>query len=311
MDGFRWHAFAAGLAGAFALGASATENANSNKPPGVDTVAAGLMHDGGWRITTTVSQYVADENRDGSGSKPGNVSDFYFRAQVLSIRFQYVWPDVKWLGASVETRFGHLLYGDVKFRADVRVNPNFTARPRGSDHGALSAGFAGPVMLGWKGETVHQVFGPLLLYPTRSFDKSQTTNLSTGYRSFVPFYGITWFPSEGWEASAAATILFNQANSATGYRSGREALVDFGADKVVMPGLRVGLSGYAYKQLKDDVLNGVTVAGGNRGQVFALGPQVRYRVSKYFGITFKWQPEFKAENRPVGNRAFIQFFNEF
>ena len=127
----------------------------------------------------------------------------------------------------------------------------------------------------------------------------------------VPFYGITWFPSEGWEASAAATVSFNQTNQTTGYRSGREALVDFGADRVVAPGLRVGLSGYAYKQLSDDVLNGVTVAGGNRGQVFALGPQVRYRASKNFGITFKWHPEFKVENRSVGNRAFIQFFNAF
>lgn len=290
--------------------ALATENGNSNKPPGVDTVAAGLMHEGGWRITTTLSHYEADENRDGGGNKPNNISNYLLRAQVLSMRVQYVWPGVEWLGASVETRFGHLLYADLKFRADIRT-PVSTLRLRGSDNGALAAGFAGPVMLGWKGKTVHQVFGPLIIYPTRNYDRSQTTNLSSGYRSFVPFYGITWFPSEGWEASAAATVSFNQTNKTTGYRSGREALVDFGVDRVVAQGLRVGLSGYAYKQLSDDVSNGVTVAGGNRGQVFALGPQVRYRASKNFGITFKWHPEFKVENRPVGNRAFIQFFNAF
>ena len=75
------------------------------------------------------------------------------------------------------------------------------------------------------------------------------------------------------------------------------------------PFTRLGFSGYIYKQLTDDRLNGVAVAGGNRGQALAIGPSLRYRYSKDFGITLKWQTEFNVENRAIGNRFYVQFLN--
>jgi hypothetical protein len=49
------------------------------------------------------------------------------------------------------------------------------------------------------------------------------------------------------------------------------------------------------------------VPGGNRGQAVAVGPFIRYHPSRDWGITFKWQHEYLVENRPSGNRFFLQF----
>jgi hypothetical protein len=49
---------------------------------------------------------------------------------------------------------------------------------------------------------------------------------------------------------------------------------------------------------------------GNKGEVFAFGPQVSY---EYKGISFtlKWQPESYAENRPEGNNLWFKFICPF
>lgn len=284
----------------------ATENGGTNKIPGVDTVAAGLMPPEGLRMTTFLGYYTASENRDGNGGKPSNISGFHFTAEALTVRFQYVWPGVNWLGANVETRVGQAVYTDIKFRADIQT-PVGTIRRRGSDSGPIPGGILGPVMLGWHGQTLHQTLGPLLFYPTRGFDKTQVSNIASGYRSIAPYYGVTWIPNDNWEISTATSYLFNQTNRDTNYQSGRELNIDYGAEYVVRPSLRFGASGYVYKQLTDDRLNGIAVAGGNRGQALAIGPSLRYRVTKDFGITFKWQTEFKVENRAIGNRFYLQF----
>ena len=286
----------------------ATENGGTNKIPGVDTVASGLMPPEGWRVTTFLGYYAANENRDGNGNKPSNISDFHFTAEALTVRLQYVWPGVTWLGANVESRVGQALYTGIKFRADIQT-PVGTIRRRGSDNGPLPGGLFGPVLLGWHSPTLHQTLGPVLFYPTRGFDKSKTSNIASGYRSIAPYYGVTWMPNEKWEISAATSYLFNQKNRETNYQSGRELNIDFGVDYMVRPFTRLGVSGYIYKQLTDDRLNGIAVAGGNRGQALAIGPSLRYRFSKDFGITLKWQAEFNVENRAIGNRFYLQFLN--
>jgi len=268
----------------------------------------GFMPPPGWRITTFVANYTADENRDGNGDLPRNISNFYFSAKAVTMRFQYVWPDVEWLGANVETRFGHALYTDLEFRADIQT-PGGVIRRRGADSGTLPAGFVAPILLGWHGKTLHQTVGPIYSYPTRRFEKTKVSNITTGFSSLSAFYGVTWLPDDKWELSSGMFYVLNRTNPETNYRSGRELSIDVGAGYFVNPAWQIGASGYLYKQVSDDSVNGVAVAGGNRGQVMALGPFIRYRPSKTFGVTLKWQPEFNAENRPIGNRLYLQFLH--
>jgi hypothetical protein len=62
-------------------------------------------------------------------------------------------------------------------------------------------------------------------------------------------------------------------------------------------------SRYVYKQVTDNEDGGkVAFNGGNRGRAVAVGPFVRYRPSRDWGVTVSWQPEFLVENRASGNR---------
>ena len=64
--------------------------------------------------------------------------------------------------------------------------------------------------------------------------------------------------------------------------------------------------GYLFDQFNDDKVNGSRFLDGHRGQVFAVGPQVRYQIGRG-GVTLKWQHETSAKNRPIGDRFQAQF----
>ena len=106
--------------------------------------------------------------------------------------------------------------------------------------------------------------------------------------------------------SISSVYLYNWTNTRTHYQSGQEINVDYGVGYHVTPALQLGASGYLYKQVTDDRLNGQAVAGGNRGQALAIGPFVRWHPSDRWGVTFKWQAEASVRNRAEGNRFFLQ-----
>jgi hypothetical protein len=283
----------------------ATENAGTNKVPGVDTVLVGVMPPPGWRLTTTFAYYTADKTMDGSGNRRSNVTDFYYDIKALTMRFQYVWPNVEWLGAAVETRFGHAIYAEANFRIQLQT-PGGAVRREAYPSASFAGGFAAPVLLGWHGKTLHQTAGALVIYPTRTFNRALATNIPSGYVSLAPAYFVTWMPNERWELNGSLFYLHNFENHVTNYQSGRETSFDYGIGYSVSRKVQLGLNGYIFKQLADDEINGIPVAGGNRGQAVAIGPFVRFQVSRNFGLVLKWQQEFKVENRGSGNRFFLQ-----
>jgi hypothetical protein len=146
----------------------------------------------------------------------------------------------------------------------------------------------------------------LVIYPTRTFNRALATNIPSGYVSLAPAYFVTWMPNERWELNGSLFYLHNFENHVTNYQSGRETSFDYGIGYSVSRKVQLGLNGYIFKQLADDEINGIPVAGGNRGQAVAIGPFVRFQVSRNFGLVLKWQQEFKVENRGSGNRFFLQ-----
>jgi hypothetical protein len=223
----------------------------------------------------------------------------------LTFRFQYVWPGVQLGGAEIETRFGVNAYLDANVSLDVRTPVGATIhRTDGTTSGGDSI-FA-PVLLGWHGERFHQTAGVQFYLPTGSFDAAKLANPGRGYAAVGPIYALTWFPTDAVEVSASSNYLFNRTNPDTHYRSGRELSIDYGTGYDVTPVWQVGASGYLYKQLSDDTVNGQAVAGGNRGQAFAIGPFLRYHPGKDWGITLKWQHESRVQNRTSGDRLVLQ-----
>ena len=299
-------AVAACLVGVCGAGAAcATEGGGSSKALGVDTVMAGAMPPPGLRLTTFLAYYEAKKTLDGEGNGRSGLSNFDLKVEALTMRFQYVWPNVELWGANVATRFGTTLHIKAKVQFDVQT-PAGLVRRQGSVQGGGDMLIA-PVLLGWHSERLHQTVGPQLFLPVGSFSPTQLANAGRGYMSLGPTYAATWFPNDKTEMSVSATILHNYRNPDTKYRSGRELSIDYGIGHFFIPPLQVGVSGYVYKQFSNDSQNGQTIAGGNRGQAFSIGPFLRYWPNNDWGISFKWQPELGVKNRASGNRLFLQF----
>ena len=298
--------FAALIAALMSTSAAATEGGATNKALGVDTVLAGVIGPpGSLRITNFLAYYHAGETLDGSGNPRPGISNFDLNVSAGTSRFQYVWPDAKLFGADIETRVGATWYTDADVSFDLGTAGGVIHR-NSSSSGWFPAALVGPVILGWHGETVHQMTGIEVYFPTRGFVVGQPVNVTTGFTSVAPHYWITWFPKPEVEIDGSFAYLFNQTNHKTNYQSGQEFSMDYAAGYSLTPTWQAGASGYAYRQTTDDKINGNAVPGGNRGRAFAIGPYIRYH-EEYWGVTFKWQNEAWVENRAKGNRYFLQF----
>lgn len=159
-----------------------------------------------------------------------------------------------------------------------------------------------PFIVGWHFGEFHVVTGLDIYLPTGSYDKSRMVNIGRNYTTFTPVLGITWLNEEGYEASAKIMYDINTENAATDYTSGDELHADFIVAKHWGP-LAVGLGGYAYQQVTGDSGAGA-VLGDFKGRAFALGPQLSYGAGNLM-VTAKYQDEFEVENRPEGDKFWL------
>lgn len=152
--------------------------------------------------------------------------------------------------------------------------------------------------------------GPDIYIPAGKYDKDRLANNGLNYWAVAPNASMTWLPTPQWELSTTLYTEFNLKNKATDYRSGNSATLDFNVAYRPLPGvpeLRVAVQGYAHKQFTDDEQPGVEFENGNRGQAFALGPQVSYDIAGGKGaLLLKYQREFAVENRSLGNRYWFE-----
>jgi hypothetical protein len=273
----------------------ATEQGNMSYPLGVSTVLGGAYPPPGetWFMNYTqvyTSKKFADS--DGHNSVPG------FDADVVAdaLRFNHSWNvDIGGFGVSsvVTVPIVHTNIG--------------TAFGTDKNTGVANVGIE-PIDLTWA-TADHSMFG----YAGVVFYVPTGSDVSNKYYSFVPLSTITWFPTRKVELSGSVGVEFHTKNRDTDYHSGPIAFIEYGADYYAfdsLPKLSIGLGGYATKQIGDDKLDGETVGDGFRQQIVALGPQITYGDAKG-GITAKWQHEFAGENRPVGERFYIQFVLPF
>lgn len=298
----------AGATAALLLGpasAHATEGGGTSKIVGIETVRAGVMAEpGSLRRLASVGAYEATRTLDGAGNPRAGLSNFKVRFGAVAARLQYVWKDVKLWGADLETRAGYTFYGGTNVSFDV-ATPGGAVHRAGSAHGGGDA-FLAPLTLGWRNDRLHQIAGIEVYVPTGRFDRSRLANLSRGYTSIAPVWRFSWFAVPALELSGNLVLLYNLKNGDTQYKSGRELSFDYGIGHALGAGWQGGVSGYVYKQLSDDTLNGARFGDGNRGRVNAIGPFVRYSPGKEWGVTLKWQIEGQTRNRAEGNRFFLQ-----
>ncbi len=146
--------------------------------------------------------------------------------------------------------------------------------------------------------------------PVGAYDSTRIANLGIGHAAIDAGGGYTYFnPATGHEFSAVAGFTYNFKNYDTNYQNGINFHVDWGASQFLSKQVFVGLVGYAYQQITDDV-GAHPLLGGFRSRVLGIGPQIGFLfpVGDMQGyLSLKGYGEFEAANRPSGWNTWLTF----
>ena len=190
------------------------------------------------------------------------------------------------------------------------VDLDINIAPLGGKAGKTGLGdiTVSPLILSWHHSPQwHTAVGLDINLPTGAYDKADPRkSIGANYYSFEPIFAVSYLGSNGWEASAKFMYNIKTRNKDTDYQSGDEFHVDYLVGKNI-GNWGVGVSGYYLKQTTDDKVAGVKVgADGNRGQVFAIGPSVKYRTKNGTHFIAQWQHESNVENRFGGDKLWLK-----
>jgi hypothetical protein len=169
-----------------------------------------------------------------------------------------------------------------------------------------------PLIIGWHfPPDWHITVGLDIYLPTGKYNSNDPTDsIGANYYSFEPVFSFTYLNQSGFEVSAKLMYNIKTRNDDTDYQSGDDFHMDYLIGQHFGP-WAVGLSGYYLTQTTNDELNGQKVdPDGNRGQVFAFGPAVKY---DHQGMSFvgSWNYETDVENRFQGNKFLFKFITAF
>ena len=146
--------------------------------------------------------------------------------------------------------------------------------------------------------------------PVGAYDPGRLTNIGIGHGAVDGGGGYTYFnPATGQEFSAVAGLTYNFKNPDTQYQNGINLHLDWGISQFLTKQVFVGLVGYGYQQVTDDI-GAHPILGGFRSRVFGIGPQFGYLfpigdMQGYANV--KAYGEFAAENRAAGWNAWLTF----
>ena len=276
----------------------AGESSATNFPPGVNTAVSALYPPAGGTEFYNYNLFYGAGAYPTTANNPG-LPPFHTVVLVEAFRVNHTWinltPDIT-LGSGFAPNFvyqsldlpgGHRYSGGLQF-ADPDIIP-------------YNLGFHVLPDL-W----IAQIFN---IFPAwGQYSKNDIVNGGVGYTTFSPELAATWLTPK-WEVSVDSHVDFNTTNTQTSYHTGHDFNMDYNVGYrplASLPGLQVGISGYYFTQVQNDTQFGETVGDGNRGQVFAYGPLVRYDIG-HGGLILKWQHETAVQNRTEGDRIWFQF----
>ncbi|NCA82284.1 MAG: phenol degradation protein meta [Opitutae bacterium] len=158
------------------------------------------------------------------------------------------------------------------------------------------------------------------LLPTGDYDETRNLNPGANAVSLNPYWAATWFITPKWTLSGRFHYLWNAENSDpfsppdSGIRdtqAGQALHANFATEvEVVAKHLRVGLNGYAFRQISDSQTNGAD-NGGEKEQVVGLGPGALWSFSPENHLFLNVYFETAAENRPEGERVNVRYVHHF
>ncbi len=282
------------------IGSSAMAKEGADQyPNGAENFLAGALPPPGNYFINYLGYYQGDY-RDNNGDK---VSGLKVNATFNALRYVFV-SNYKLFGGD----WG--MHAIVPFVYQNMDTP-FPAIGNGSVFG-LGDITLDPIIIGWHfPPDWHITVGLDINLPTGKYSSTDPTDsIGTNYYSFEPIFAFTYLNQGGFEVSAKLMYNIKTENNDTNYQSGDEFHMDYLIGQHFGP-WAVGLGGYYLKQTEDDKQNGQTVdPDGNRGQVFAFGPAVKY---DYKGMSFigTWDHETDVKNRFQGNKFYFKFITAF
>jgi len=278
--------------------ALASEDGTQHFPVGVNTISAGNLPPPGMLQYLDYFQVSPNpEQHDGDGHDINN--QFHLTAVADAARFLYTWKNIQVGGLHYTTG---LVVPFVNLTLDV-------AGHHGHDFGIGDVNIQNYLGGHTADKSLFYFFGMDTWIPVGNYDKNRLINTGNHYFTFGPNVDVTWHPAPRWELTGSIMAEFNTTNSATHYHSGSDIDLDYGMSYRPLHNRNfgIGVNGFFYKQYQADTTDGVRVSDdGDKGRVFAFGPQVRYDVP-FGGFVVKYQHEFAVQNRPAGEQIWFQF----
>jgi len=282
---------------ALAVGSVQAKEGSDQSQNGAESWLAGAVPPPGTYFINYLGHY-SGTLRDGSGNKirPGG-KDIKVSATFDALRYVRI-TEATLLGAT----YGWAVIVPV---ADLSVDL------AGSESGRTGIGDSvlTPLILSWHFPEWHFAAGFDVFLPTGAYNKAAAPgkNLGANYYSLESIFVFTYLDRDGWEVSGKLMHNWKTRNKDTDYRSGDDIHMDYLVGKHFGP-WSAGLSGYYLKQIGDDKLAGAKVGSdGNRGQVFALGPSIKYETASRSQFIFQWQRETEVKNRFQGDKLWFKF----
>jgi len=142
--------------------------------------------------------------------------------------------------------------------------------------------------------------------PTGEYDHSKSFNVGNNLHTFTLYCSNTFFITPKWELSSRFMYNFHTTNNDFGpyrdnLRPGQLFNVNFAASYPIWENIRLGITGYYWRQTTDDIFNGNNIRG--RELAFALGPGIvidRVIAKKKFIFITHALFDNSVKNRPQG-----------
>ncbi len=287
--------------------------AGQHYPNGVEDFVVGALPPPGVYLKNYFGLIQKDRLMDDKGKNTG--LDFEADVTVVVPRFIWVTPHTI-LGASYGVQaFFPLYWADVRFPVSTPDGPV----ELGSRQSGLGDIIVNPLILGWHfSPNFHMVAALDIWVPTGNYDRDDLASqiLSKNHWTFEPVVAVSYI-HQGFDFSAKLMYDFNTKNDDYNLlgvgkgelKPGQEFHVDYAISYARKEGLRYGLSGYSYWQTTKDEFRPDGGGGkikGDRGEVHALGPTVKYWPDQgRFSAVLKHHWEFGAKNLPEGEATWL------
>jgi hypothetical protein len=282
---------------------------NGAYPNGAEDFMSGAVPPPGTYFINYFLYYSADKFKGNNGYR--DIPDFDLDAIVNTFRFIHITKH-KILGGFWGMHiFVPIVYQDVSVGTPVGIISDTET--------GLGDIIVDPFILSWHSKNFHFATGIDIYMPTGRYDLDDLSKLSRNYWTFEPIVAFTYMSDFGLEVSSKFMYDFNTNNPDTDYRSGQEFHFDYTVGYKI-DNWELGAGGYYYKQITDDKVNGETVKTimngslpvdpGFKGQVFAVGPEIKYDY-KNMSFILKYLFETAVENRTQGNDLWFKFVYAF